>query len=76
MRSLFEIPRSAKLFVFSEADLASVRLLNIGMEVEVHCNKKFEWYCEQDRSEASLPTTVSYQASILTGFGPHEPMPT
>lgn len=52
LRSPFEIPVSAKLFVFSDADLASVRLLNLGFEVQVHRGEQFNWYGEQDRIEA------------------------
>jgi hypothetical protein len=59
LRSPFEIPRSAKLFVFSDADLASVRLLNLGFEVQVHRSEQFEWYCGQDRVEARLRATIN-----------------
>jgi len=48
LRSPFEIPGSAKLFVFSDADLASVRLLNLGFEVQVHRGVRFDWYGGQD----------------------------
>lgn len=59
LRSPFEIPRSAKLFVFSNADLASVQLLNLGFEVQVHRSEQFVWYCGQDRVEARLRATIN-----------------
>jgi hypothetical protein len=59
LRSPFEIPRSAILFVFSDADLASVRLLNLDFEVQVHRSEQFEWYCGQDRVEARLRATIN-----------------
>jgi hypothetical protein len=59
LKSPFEIPRLAKLFVFSDADLASVRLLNLGFEVQVHRSEPFEWYCGQARIEAALRATIN-----------------
>ena len=58
LRSPFEIPRSARLFVFSDADLASVRLLDPGFEVQVHRGKPFEWYGEQDRIQEGHRATI------------------
>ena len=58
LRSPFEIPRSARLFVFSDADLASVRLLNPRFEVQVHRDKQFEWYGEQDRIQDGHRATI------------------
>jgi Alpha/beta hydrolase family len=59
LRSPFEIPVSAKLSVFSDADLASVRLLNLGFEVKVHRSDQFEWYSGEDRVEPHLRATVN-----------------
>jgi hypothetical protein len=59
LQSPFEIPRSAKLFVFSDADLASTRLLNLGFDEQVQRSERFEWYCGQDRVEASLRTMIN-----------------
>ena len=59
MRSPFTIPQSAKVFVFSDADLASVRLLNLDFEVELHRIEPFDWYYERDRVEAGLRATIN-----------------
>jgi hypothetical protein len=59
LRSPFEIPRSARLFVFSDADLASVRLLTSQFEVQVDGGERFEWYGGQDRVEAGVRATIN-----------------
>jgi len=48
IRSPFEIPKTAKLFVFSDADHDSVQLLKQGLEFQVCCNREFEWYFDRD----------------------------
>lgn len=59
LRSPFEIPRSARLFVFSDADLTSIRLLPARFEVQVHRGEHFEWYGCRDRVEAGMRETIN-----------------
>lgn len=59
LHSPFAVPQSAKLFVFSDADLATVQLLKHDFEVEVHRSSQFDWYCGQDRVEARLRATIN-----------------
>ncbi len=59
LRSPFEIPGSAKLFVFSDVDLASVRLLNLGFDVQVDRSGRFDWYGGQDRVEPGHRTIIN-----------------
>ncbi len=59
LRSPFEIPQSAKLFVFSEADLDSLRLLKHDFDVQVHHGSNCDWYGDQDRVEPRLRAIIN-----------------
>jgi hypothetical protein len=70
LRSPFGIPSAAKLFVFSDADLASVRLLDQGITMQGQRSDQFEWYRQTDRVEAGVRSGINKYFS-----NDHSPLP-
>ena len=53
----FEIPQSSKVYVFSNADSASLGLLQ--HKIPVHQIDTFDWYGDQDRVETRLREVIN-----------------
>lgn len=58
LRSPFKIPKSAKVTVFSDFDLASLSHLNHELNVEIAGEQVFDWYREKDRVEPKVRKAI------------------
>ncbi len=59
LKSPFEIPQSSRLYVFSDADLDSLSLLNHELPVQLHQGDQFAWYSSEDRVEPQVRAIIN-----------------